>query len=317
MSASAVLPDLLAAVPPALLKAPFTTAMAAEAGLTRYQLHDLVVTGLLRHPMRGIYVPAGLPDTLESRVACLRLTIPAGFVVTDRTAGWLWGAPMILAPGDHLVTPRVSAYGTPGRRLRNDLCHSGERTLARRDVHELDGLVVTTPLRTACDLGRLLHRDQALGALDALVRSGGLTVEELCVEAARFRGYRGVRQLRTLAPIVDGRAQSPGESVLRLRWYDTGLPRPECQVEVEAPDGGVFAVDLGLPEEKFGAEYDGAAYHGDDRRGHDDSRRAWITRPGQWLLVVARSDDVHGRQQTIHARLAEGYRLRGMRSGLL
>ena len=99
----------------------------------------------------------------------------------------------------------------------------------------LEGLRVTTPLRTACDLGRLLHRDQALAALDSLAALDAFTLAELSLATLRFPRYRGVRQLRVLVPLVDARAQSPGESILRLRWLDAGLPRPECQVAVPAP----------------------------------------------------------------------------------
>ena len=63
---------------------------------------------------------------------------------------------------------------------------------------------------------------------------------------ARYKGYRGVIQLRTLVLVVDPRAQSPGESILRLRWLDTGLPRPECQVADGTPAraAGIKAGDV-------------------------------------------------------------------------
>jgi hypothetical protein len=211
--------------------------MAAGAGLSRYVLAGLVSDGVLQHPMRGVYYGSQHADSLDLRVACLSLVMPPGFVVTDRSAGWLWGVPMILAPGDHRTPPRVSAFGTPGRRMRNSLADSGERRLARRDVQTVKGLTVTTPLRTACDLGRLLHRDQALGAIDALLAHGTFDLDQLLMEVSRFKRYRGVVQLRQLAPLADARAQSPQESILRLRWYDCGLPPPECQVEVPAPEG--------------------------------------------------------------------------------
>ena len=57
-------------------------------------------------------------------------------------------------------------------RLRNKLATSGERTVLPRDLMDVGGLCVTTPLRTALDLGRFLTRDQALSALDALLRLG-------------------------------------------------------------------------------------------------------------------------------------------------
>ena len=295
-------------VPPELDDRPFTTETAQAIGLDRYRLAELVGQGRLRHPMRGVYVPSRLVDSLELRVASLRLVLPAGYVVTDRTAGWLWGVPMILAPGDHLAPPKVSAHGRrPGLRLRNSLAQSGERRLAVGDLRQIGGVTVTSPLRTACDLGRLLPRDRALGALDALMRHGGFTLDELLEEVPRFKRYRGVVQLRSLAPLTDARAQSPQESLLRLRWYDCGLPPPECQVEIAAPGGGSFYVDIGLPEMLFGAEYDGAAFHDETTRADDDARRAWITGVQGWGLVVVRSENVHGATQDVHARLVRGF----------
>ncbi|MEZ5097572.1 MAG: hypothetical protein R2731_16635 [Nocardioides sp.] len=103
-----------AALPHALRGAPFTTSMAADTELDRYDLQELVQIGVLRHPMRGVYVPNDVPDTLLSRVESLRLVIPEGYVVTDRTAGWLWGAQMIMAPGDHLTAPRCRSSDPAG-----------------------------------------------------------------------------------------------------------------------------------------------------------------------------------------------------------
>ena len=298
-----------AGLPAGLSDTPFTTATALEAGLDRYRLADLVHRGQLRRPMRGVYVPHHLEDGLELRVACLRLVLPPGYVVTDRTAGWLWGVPMILAPGDHLAPPKVSAYGRrPGVRLRNSLSQSGERRLAARDVCELGGVAVTSPLRTACDLGRLLHRDQAIGALDALMRFDGFELGELLDEVTRFKRYRGVVQLRSLAPLADARAQSPQESLLRLRWHDCGLPWPECQIEVPAPHGSYF-IDVGLPELLFGAEYDGADFHGETTREGDESRRDWLTTVHGWRLVVVRAENVRGPMQDGYAQLTRGFAL--------
>ena len=70
-------------------------------------------------PVRGVYHAAQLADGLELRIACLRLVVPEDAVITDRTAGWLHGAPMILAPNDHLASRRCRSSGSPGYRLRN------------------------------------------------------------------------------------------------------------------------------------------------------------------------------------------------------
>lgn len=284
------------------LAGPFTSTDANRAGINRSGLRLLVQDGLLQHPVRGVYDLADREDSLEWRVACLRLVVPDDAVVVDRTAAWLHGAPMALAPGDHLDTPRVAVFRPPGYRLRNDLAISGERSLRSDDVRQLGGLRVTTPLRTACDLGRLVHRDAALAAMDSLARTAEFDVEELLGEVERFKGFRGVRQLRALAPLVDAGAESFGESALRLRWHEAGhLPWPQTQIPVLC-GAATYRIDLGIEERRWGAEYDGEAFHGIDRRAHDERRRARLRAAG-WTILVFGRDDVFGRRQNAMERL--------------
>lgn len=260
--------------------------------------------------IKGVYVAATVPDSLRLRCDALRLVVPPGAVVTDRTAGWLHGADMILAPNAHLEVPPVSVFHrSTGCRLRNGISASGQRTMPDGDVEVIYGLRVTTRLRTAHDLGRLLPRDQAFAAIDAMVRLGGFRQEDLISTVARYRGFRGVRQLRALAPLADARAESPGESVLRLRWLDcVDLPRPEPQVRVLGPDGTTLRVDLGVPSLRFGAEYDGEEFHRDDQALHDTARREWLDRAAGWELVVVRREQVFGRGQCTDVLLRDGLR---------
>jgi hypothetical protein len=288
------------------LDRPFTTAEASGRGVGGRPLRELVAHELLRHPIRGVYYFEQLPDCIELRVASLRLVVPPDCVVTDETAAWLWGAKRALAPNAHLAVPKICVFAPPGRRLRSELTDSGERILTDRDVVELDGLLVSTPLRTACDMGRLLSRDWALAAMDALAALEHFTVEELSTELSRFKGYRGIIQARALAPLVDPKAGSPGESVLRLRWLDANLPRPECQVEMPAPDGSYYLLDMGLKERRLAAEYDGEEFHGEEQQEHDEARRGWVRERYAWTIVVARRHNVFGRDQDIHRMLSQG-----------
>ncbi|MBA2559332.1 MAG: hypothetical protein H0V07_05485 [Propionibacteriales bacterium] len=90
----------------------------------------------------------------------------------------------------------------------------------------LEGLTVTSPLRTGMDLGCGLHRRDALATLDWFLRLGYFNRVALSNELRRFARRRGVIQLRELAAIADGRAESPGESWTRLGLVDDGLPPP-------------------------------------------------------------------------------------------
>ncbi|MDQ6642571.1 MAG: hypothetical protein M3Y66_08765, partial [Actinomycetota bacterium] len=190
---------------------PFTTEQARVAGLDGGDLGRLLSVGLIRRLVRGVLVAAQVPDSIRLRCQAVTLVVPSGAVVTDTTAGWLHGAEMVLAPNTHLhETPVSFFHRKPGLRSRASMCDSGERTMLDSDVTEICGLPVTTALRSALDMGRLLKRPRAFAALDSMLRLKKFEHAELLEQPSRFKGYRGVRQLRALAPWADGRAESPG-----------------------------------------------------------------------------------------------------------
>jgi len=299
-------PALLDGRFPLPLDRPFTTKSARDAGLTDKHLHLLVGTGYLRRPIKGVYVAAQVPDSRALRGQVLALVVPAGSVVCDWTACWYWTG--LDRPGSHVTVPRLSIFRFRGReRLRNSLASSGERWFQPGDVRRVEGnLLITTQLRTAWDLGRFSPRIIAVGGMDALLRTGAFTSGELLDGVERFRRQRGVVQLRYLAPLTDARSESPGESALRLRWLETpGLPAPESQVEIHGATGTLlFRVDLGVEELRFGAEYDGEEWHGEEHEKHDKARRGAIASEFGWHLEVFRKANVFGQHADVSERLS-------------
>src|SRR3546814_16285138 len=95
--------------------------------------------------------------------------------------------------------------------------------------------------------------------MDALMRVGGFSNLRLQIELERFKGARGVRQARSLAPLADPRAESQPEGILRPRWLDlTSLPRPVPQLEVVRRGGrGSFWLDLAKPGLRSTPDIDG------------------------------------------------------------
>lgn len=302
---------------PLPVDAPFTVAQARCAGVGPNVLTRLVAEGLLRRPLRGVYVAAQLRDSLELRVRALSLVVPRGSAATDWTACWLHTG--ISAPGGHLEVAPVSVFRPSDHgRLRNGLCVSGERRFFRGDLVAVGGtLVATSPLRTACDLGRFAPPVVALGGIDALLRAGDHDREELLAGVERFRRQRGVVQLRALAAIADPRSESPGESALRLRWLQTpGLPEPQLQIPVAGPDGfRSFRLDLGVEALRFGAEYDGEQFHGADAATADRDRRTILDVELGWTVVVARRTDVYGPTQQAGRLLRQGLLAARARAG--
>ncbi|MCR1782940.1 hypothetical protein KVF89_10380 [Nocardioides carbamazepini] len=304
---------------PLPLDAPFTTATARqEAGIWPTDLTWLVDRGYLRRLVEGVYVANPVPDSLGLRCAALRLVVPTDAVICDRHAGWLHGAEMVLAPNEHIhVAPVCVFLPSPGRRLRNDLADSGERAFVRGDVVEVNGLRVTSPLRTAWDLGRHRYVERSLAAMDQMLRLGLFSKEELAAGVPRFRGMRWVRTLRVMVDYVDGRAESPPESILRLRWIQAHLPTPVPQLEVYDDLGEFLArLDVGNPELWFAAEYDGDEWHSSpEQLEHDRRRRAAVEAQTPFIVKALRKENLFGPRADAEAILRNGIIEARRRSG--
>lgn len=294
---------------PLPLDRPFTYRTALrEAGLDSRELQRLVQHGFLVRPIKGVYVAAHLPDSIDLRSACLRLVAPPDAVVCDRHAGWLHGAEMVLAPGEHLALAPIRIFLPAGRgRLRNDLSDSGERTFQSDDIMEINGLRVTTPIRTAWDLGRNRWPERSLPAMDQMLRLGVFSKEQLVAGVERFRGMRWVRVLRVMVPLTDGRAESPPESILRLRWIEVLLFAPTPQLEVWAAGEFLARLDIANEEWRYGAEYDGVEWHDTpEQQRHDRERREACERRAGWLITPFRRENLFGPTQNAEQLLVAG-----------
>ena len=273
---------------------PFTTAQALAAGVKPNQLSRMVRQGLLRRVFKGAYVDAAAEDTPLLRTQALGLVIPATAVVADESAAWARGVDL-LARGDHIIPPPISVVQPlTSTRVRQRDTQGGRRLLTARDIEIVHGVAMTTHLRTGIDIARRRSRPRGLAALDAMMCAGGFSSEELLLEVQRFRGFRGVVKLRELARLADPRAESPAESAMRLLWVKAGLPRPTLQIPILGRLGNLlYRLDMGLPEIRYAAEYDGLAWHSTpEQRARDRARRSWLRREQGWVIDVLGKDEV-------------------------
>jgi hypothetical protein len=283
-------PTPLRADPSLPFDQPFTAEQALDLGVSAWVLRRLVRDGLVRRVLPSVYVDAAAADDLDLRAQAVSLVLPSDAVVVDEHAAWLHGVDLV-PTADHVIPAPLMVFRLPGStRIRKADCVGGERTLLPSDVEIVRGVPVLTPLRIALDLGRLRRRDRAFVALDAMVGTERFEQAALAAEIPRFRGMRGVVQLRELEPMADGGTQSPGEGVLKLRWRDAGLPpcRSQVPVGIGAFGGPAAYIDLGNAELRFGAEYDGRDWHHltDEQRVHDRRRRAWLRDGEGWGIEV-------------------------------
>lgn len=273
---------------PLPLDRPFTRAQAAAWGVGPTLLRLAARRHLVRELVRGTYAVAQLRDTIELRTAALGLVVSDQAVITDRTAAWLHDIDVLPRRAAHEPVP-LDVFGAEGSRVRRPGVASGVRWLRSDEVVELGGVLLTSRTRTALDLGRMLPRYDAIGALDAFL-GAGVPRHELEWGVHRFKGHRGVLQLRELVPLADPRAESMPESALRLHGHDGGLPPLTPQVWVEDRR----RVDLGIPEIRYAAEYLGEAFHTrDDQREADEERTAWLVERW-WVVDMFCKDDVYG-----------------------
>ncbi len=274
---------------------PFTRADLDRLDLTPAALRRALRLGELRSPLRGVFVRADLPDTIDTRALAVATMIRPHHVVTDRTAAWLHGVDAHVY-AEHDSVPAIETCALRGHEPTSMAGVDGRtRDLLPRDIMTLRGIRLTTPLRTSLDLGCCLRRREAFAAMVAMSRLHGLTAADHDREIGRFRRRRGVIQLRGLAPLVDPRIESQREAWVLLAIVDAGIPLPEPQLWIEIDGVPTYRLDFAYPRCRVCVEYDGVEAHEktDEQRARDEARRAWLRAHG-WVVIVVRVGDFTG-----------------------
>jgi hypothetical protein len=167
----------------------------------------------------------------------------------------------------------------------------------------IDGMAVTSPARTAFDLARHLHRDLAVHHLDALARATGIKAADVLALRDRYRRARGRDRCGVAVDLMDGGAQSPKETWLRLLVIDEGFPRPRTQIHVTDGINNAF-LDMGWDGPMIGLDYDGEFHQTDRPRFIHDIGRNELVRSQGWLDLHVVAE--HRRAFIVH-RLKEAF----------
>lgn len=275
---------------PELVGRAFTAEGAACFGVTAAQLRGPAY----RRVLRRAYTTADTPDSMELRAAAVRCVLPPRAVVWGRTSAWLFGVD-VRRSGDLDVDVSFPA----GSRLRYQLgLRIAQLELDPADICTFSGIRVTTPVRTAFDCLRYVRRPDGVVVADFLTNRHLCTLDELTAYVSQRRAMRNIRSARRELESVEPLAQSVQETRVRLLLADGGLPRPVAQYKVTFPDGDCAYLDLAYPDLRIGIEYDGEAWH-KDQRAKDERRRRRLERLG-WTIIVLHADDLFRTpQQTV------------------
>jgi hypothetical protein len=121
--------------------------------------------------------------------------------------------------------------------------------------------------------------------LDALAWATSVSIDDVLVLAEKYRGARGVRNLRAVLALVDGGAASPKESWLRLLLIDAGCPAPTTQIPIHHGRRLVAVLDMGWEEYKVAIEYDGDQHRSERRQYVKDLSRYETLEDLGWVII--------------------------------
>jgi hypothetical protein len=259
---------------------PFIGSEALERGtLNRHQLRTRY-----RALLPDVYLSARAQPSLEQRIAAAWLWSKGAATIAGAAAAALHGTKWI--PKD-VPVELICTNSRPPRGVLTRRC-----LLSQGEAQVIDGRSVTTPERTAFDIGRGGAMHSVVARLDALAAATGFRVEDVLEIAQSHRHSPGLRRLEIALELVDAGAQSPRESYLRLLLIEAGFPRPQTQISVLGADGIPDAhIDLGWPEYMVGVEYEGDQHQTDRRRYVYDIHRLEMLEERGWLIIRVVAED--------------------------
>ena len=244
----------------------------AEGLLTRSQLSRYT------RLFRDVYVSPDTPVTAALRAKAGWLWAKRQGVVAGFAAAALHGSKWV----DDTTTVELiheNRHRLPGLSTRGD-------RIGEDEIVVVDGIPVTSPTRTALDLGCWYPTTSGVAAIDSLARATDIKVADVELLAQRYPGRRGIARARLAISLFDPGAQSPKETWLRLVLVQAGLPRPQTQIPVFDEFGSAIAyLDMGWEDVKVAVEYDGDQHRSDRSQYNWDIRRLERLQHLGWILI--------------------------------
>jgi hypothetical protein len=267
---------------------------ALDSGMSRWELYG----GRYSAPFHGMRTRDAPTDHLELCEAALTV-LPRHAVLSHRSAAIVHGIPIPAhARLDEVEISVFEPHRSP--RLRGVKAH--QLTPTGQRVVEVAGLRVLSPEDTWVQLGTTLGVADLVAAGDFVI-TGSEPYDNKPPPAGRSQlhgalrrhgRHRGVRALRIASERIRYGALSPRESLVRLALEDVGLPSPELNYRVAAPDGRTAVmIDLAYPRALVAIEYLGD-HHRETSAAYrkDISRREWLVERGWDVIFVTAADDL-------------------------
>lgn len=151
--------------------------------------------------------------------------------------------------------------------------------LSAADVTEVEGVPTVVPALAAVSAAVSVHHDWIVAIMDSAAWKAPASIPAMAAYAQRLQHLAGIGDVRAAMPLVRPGAQTPLESLSRIRLMRCGLPEPRLQVPFYDADGLIGIVDMYWDDLGVIGEADGLLKYrtGDDllkeKRREDRLRR--------------------------------------------
>lgn len=241
----------------------FTLPQFLACGFARSTISRRASSGVYDRLYPGVYGVAGSQDSWHRQVVAAVLSVRGIAAVSHQSAAYLWGMTS-RCPSTIEVTSR--RY----RRVRRGAFTVHEsKDIVTSDVVQVDGIPVTSAVRTVVDLGASAPLWMVERCLDSGLRQDLFTAWQVRCFIARVAkpGRNGVGTIR---PLVEERLEwasitdSDLEDLLRSVIKSTGCPMPEPQHKLFRADGSFIGrYDFAYPQKMSILEADSLGWHMD------------------------------------------------------
>lgn len=280
-----------------------SAAAARKAGFGPEALDRLVRSGELHRLVRGYYSVREPRDDEDRHW----LRASAAFHRANQTAmishqSALIGHALPLYQADLTTVHLTKKRGGTTRLVPQVMMHRAVKGLAGGSDRVSPGAAIVQAGLIATPLSSLV-------AADAAVRKQRATRQEIEAAAELFGRYTGVGPVRAILREIDGRHESPGETIAAHRLGALGWDtEPQFRIET---DRGVFFADLRVVGHRVLVEFDGKVKYTDRQVNFAEKQREDAIRRKDWRLVRftwSELDDVGLMSQRVAQAIADSRR---------
>ena len=201
-----------------------------------------------------------------------------------------------------------------GRREAGVCQHRGQLLVG--DVTHRNGVMVTSPVRTALDIMASTDTEHGMVVGSSMVRAGQCTLPQLKHAYAAIDPRAHSLGTRVVLGLVDPRLESIGEMRTAFHLWAQGLPRPQPQFEIREGGRVLARLDFAWPQYRVWVEFDGRTkyvdYLGEDETVTDvvlreKRREDLVRRLTDWICIRVTWADLY-HPERLARRIRQAFR---------